>query len=441
MIVTAVLAAQIAGTFDVADTTRFSVRASQPPPLADAHVNGKVVPGEVLLAADASTGASARLRLRERRWEYSLGVTGSVSASDLEQQVLPLAYATANASQGWRGRLVSVSFSESGSYGLVSAAVPYQQAAAANPMMTSPGMTGQPMMQGQPGMQGQTAAPGATTLLGQQQATVSLGSFDGAGNLGWRLSHTTAVNVQAGYSVSGGLDTTSRSILPEAFGPRAALTVSTTLSRTESLTMSLRGRDTISVGFCTLFQSNASGGLCREEVPDAEADASLRHKFSHTGTVSVSGGVAATVAATPGLNELVLVPIGSATVTDTFGREGISGYVATVAFTPTVDIRTGLPSNRVTLTGVVSDRFAPRALLSLSAGLTQSLPFPADDPYPLTTCSTTAEVRYLADRKTTVGVGLGAFVQHQSVPGGGPEWAASEIAYISVTANGPTLHF
>jgi hypothetical protein len=444
MVVTAVLVAQYAGTFDVADMTRFSLRASQPPPSAVAHVNGKAVPGEVVLAADAATTLMARVNLRLHRWDYALGVTGSMSATDLEEQVVPVFVAGANAAQAWHDRSVRVAFTESGSYGVLSAAVPYQQTAATSTTMpTQPGMTGQPTMTGQPGaMQGQTGAPGTTALLGQG-GTLTVGSFDAGGSLGWRASTRTAFAVSGGYSLSGGLDAASRSVLPQGYGPHASLTESTILSRSETMSLSLSGSDSVAVGLCTLFAPNANGE-CREEVPSAGLTASLRHRISATGAVSAGVGVSATVAATPGLNELVIVPTGSVSVSNTVGRRA---YALTTSFAPTVDIRTGLPSNRVVVTASLTDRFAPRSTLGTAFSLTQSLPFPAADPFPLTSFSGTVEAKFAVDRRATVGFGLQGYLQHQSQAGptvgapGGPEWGASEIAYVSVTANTPTLHF
>jgi hypothetical protein len=447
MVVTAVLVAQYAGTFDVADTTRFSLRASQPPPYADAHVNGKTVPGEILIAADASTSASARMSLRMRRWVCSFGVTGSLSATDLEEglQLPPLVTVGANASQGWRERMVSLTLSESGSYGLVSAAIPYQQTPAASTMMpTQPGMPVQPTMPGQPGpTQGQPPTQGATTLL-SQQGTLTTGAFDGSGSLSWRGWRRTAFGVQGGYSISGGMDATSRQVLPRQDTPHGGINVSTPLSRHDTLSLSLSGSDTITTGLCTLVAPTAPGVECREEVPGAALNAAFRHGISRTGTVSVTGGVAATVAATPGLNELVIIPVGAVSLGDTIGR---SSYAFAATFAPSVDIRTGLPSNRLVLSANLVDRVVPRANLNFGAVMTQSVPFPAEDPFPITAFSGSLEVRFLADRRAVLGVGLQGSLQHQSLAGpnsaapGGPEWNATEIAFVSVTANTRTLHF
>jgi hypothetical protein len=444
MVVTAVLVAQYAGTFDVADTTRFSLRASQPPPFAVAHVDGKAVNGEIVLAADASTALLSRLRLRLRQWDYSLGVTGSVSANDLEEQVVPLFLGGANATEAWHDRMVRVGFTESGSLGLVSAAVPYQQTAAASTMMPQPGMTGQPTMTGQPGaMQGQTSTPGTTALFGQP-GNLTVGSYDLGGSVLWRASTRTSLAVQGGFSGNGGLDPASRMTLPEGYGPHASLSALTVFSRLDSTSLSLSYSDNITVGYCTLFASNTSDGECREEVPDGQLTASYRRKISATGAVSVSAGVAATVAATSTLNELVIVPTASVALAETVGH---TAYALTTSLAPTVDFRTGLPSNRVMVTASLIDRVAPRTALNAAASVIQSLPFPTQDPFPLTLLTATVEAKFTVDRRTIVGFGLASFVQHQSQAGptvgapGGPEWGASEIAYVSVTAYTPTLHF
>jgi hypothetical protein len=446
MIVTAVLAAQVAGTFDYGDTTQFSARAAQPAPETYVPFHGKVI-----LAADATTSATAGVRLRQREWDYSLSLVGSLSTTDLEEQVKPLATGGARLTEGWHDRLLRVSLSESIWGGLVSAAVPYQPTAAANTntmMMAQPGMTGQPTMMGQGqqgGTQGQPATPGAFALLGQQ-TTVETGSFDVNGNVSWRSSRTTGLSVQGGYTQAGGLDVQSRFILPETFVPHASVAAVTMLSRTDGLSLTLSGQDTITVGFCTLFASNAANGQCREEVPNGELDAAVRHKFSRTGTFTVGVGVGATVAATQGLNELVIVPTATASIGESLEERRATAYTLSATLSPTVDLRTGLPSTRISLSGVVSDRLTRTATLNVSGGLIQSLPFPTEDPYPITAFSSSVEVRYRLERRASVGFGVQAYLQHQSLTGPdqgaiGPEWSASEIAYVSVTAGGPPLHF
>jgi hypothetical protein len=443
MVVTAVLCAQYAGTLDVTDTTKFSLRASQPPPGAVAHVNGKAVQGEIVLAADASTALAARAHLRGRQWDYSLGVTGGVSATDMEVQVQPLFVGGANAAESWHDRTVRLALTESGSLGLISAAVPYQQTAAGSTMMpTQQGMTGQPTMSGQGTMQGQPATQGPTALFAQQ-TNLTVGSFDAGGNLSGRTSRTTTMTLAGGYSLNGGLDPQSRQVLPEGFGPHGALSASTVLSRNDAMTFSVSAADTVTRGLCTLFAPNVSGE-CREEIPNAGVSATFRHSISTTGAVSVSGGATATVAATPGLNELVIVPTGSVAVSNIVGRRT---YALSAAFAPTVDLRTGLPSNRAILTASLADRTAPRTVVNTTFSLTQSIPFPTEDPFPLTAFIGAVEARFVVDRRAVLGVGLQGYLQHQSQAGptvgapGGPEWGASEIAFVSVTANTPTLHF
>jgi hypothetical protein len=308
---------------------------------------------------------------------------------------------------------------------------------------TQPGTTGQPTMPSQGAMQGQPATPGTTALL-QQQTNLSVGSFDAGGSLSWRASRRTSLMVGGGYSMSGGLDATSRSVLPQGSAPHVSLGAATVLSRFDTIALSLSYVDTVSVGLCTLFTSNTTDGECRSDVPNAGLSASYRHRLSATGALSVSGGASATVAATPGLNELVIVPTGSVSVGNTVGHRG---YALVATFAPTVDIRTGLPSNRVMLTAALTDRTAPRAVLNAAFSLSQSLPFPAQDPFPLTVLGGTVETKWVVDRRTIVGLGLQSYVQHQSQAGptvgapGGPEWGASEIAFVSVTASTPTLHF
>ena len=121
---------------------------------------------------------------------------------------------------------------------------------------------------------------------------ITFGSFNGAGNVSWRATRTTALALYGGYAFGGALNADARAIIPQQYGPRAGASMSTTLSRYDAIVTSVSGQETVTIAPCETLQTSAPpGALCREEVPTASAMESLLHKLSRTATLSVGAGV------------------------------------------------------------------------------------------------------------------------------------------------------
>src|SRR5580700_4303846 len=121
MIVIAVLVAQYAGTLDLSDTTRVGLRITQncqpsqvvlpagtprcagPPPPVQSRIAE-----QALVAGDLSTTALARLRVSDRRWEYALTYSPTVTAPDIEIGFYPELLQSGTASAGWHDRFTQV---------------------------------------------------------------------------------------------------------------------------------------------------------------------------------------------------------------------------------------------------------------------------------------------------------------------------------------------
>jgi hypothetical protein len=357
----------------------------------------------------------------------------------LEQQFTPLVLQSASSGQAWHDRSVRINVTETGSYGHVSAAVPYQLTPAGTSTM-QPGMPTQ-MMPGQPAMMPGQSGTSTATLL-SRQGSIDFGSADGNAAIAWLASRATSLSLFGGFGLAGGLSSDARLVIAQQYGPRAGAYVSTSLSRSDAIVTTISGHDTLTSGPCTIVEPTSPNALCREEVPVVQVAEGLRHRISRTAMLGVDGGVAATVAPTPGLNELVIVPTVRASLSDSWGLRGTSSYSVTAAMTPTVDIRTGLPSNRAQVNASYSELLMPRVTLNLTGGLAQSLPFPAADPFPLTSLTGGVEARIRLDRQVDLGLGVLAYAQHQFLPSTGPDaWSATEVGFVSVTARAPTLHF
>jgi hypothetical protein len=426
MIASTALAAQYAGTLDLSDTTRLAARATQPPP-----IDPTPPPGKIVLAADFSTVANARLRLSDRRWDYTLSYSPSLTATDLERRFIPLTLQAGSATVGWHDRFLRLLVSETASYGQLSSALPYQ-APAAPTQSTTPGQATAPSQTTTPG---QPTAPGQATLL-QSTAPVTLdvGGSDTSASMALRSTRRITISLSGGYGVSGGLTTLTKTVIPEQYGPRVGASVAYVLSQRDSLTTLASAQETITSGPCP---PPSFTPFCVERTPIVQVQESLRDQLSATTTLTVGVGAAASVVRTLTLEELVIQPIGVAALSDRFGTLGASTFTLSAQLAPVVDLRTGLPSYNVQTTAALSDWVAPTIMLGLTAGLVQTVLYPNTNPYPLTALSGGVEARIRLDRLLDVGLGVQEFWQEQL------RYAplASTIGYVSVTGRARTLHF
>jgi hypothetical protein len=438
-----VLVAQFAGSLDLVDSSRIGVRATQPLP---------VVPqGQIAVASDVSTAGGILTRVHNRRWDFALGYSASVTAGDVELGVHPIFMQAANASVGWHGRFVRWTVSESVSYGQVSTLIPYQQATVPNAPSTAgqPTMPAQGTMPGQPttspGQPGQTTTPGQTpgppqtTLLnGTRTDTFSVVSSDTSAGLGLPLGRRATFSASVGYGRTGALNGDGEAYLPTQYAMRAGMGLFYVLSRADVLGTTASVADTITPsGQCLPGETN--GPTCRTETPVAGLSASYTHRLSVRSSLSVNAGAAASVALSssqPPARELVIVPTGGASYTEVL--EGARTLTLSVQVSPMVDMRTGDFSNRVSASAVVSQRLAPGVTGSATASVLQSIDFPTIDPNPITAVNGGV---VLAVRLTRLlDLSMGATVLWQVQTSFAPA-LFSEAGFVGVTAHAPTLHF
>ena len=91
-------------------------------------------------------------------------------------------------------------------------------------------------------------------------------------------------------------------------------------------------------------------------------------------TMTIRLGVAGYLIQIPTLEEVVIQPEGLATLSNRFGPAGAGSWTLSSALAPTVDIRTGLVSNRVQANASLSELMPPRLTLVWAVGGTQSVP-------------------------------------------------------------------
>jgi hypothetical protein len=469
--VTAFLAAQYAGTLDLLDSTRVDARVTQPLPTAPTPP-----PREVVLAADLSTVPTARLHLSDRRWDYALTYSPSISFTDVElgtegQAVISNA---GTASIGWHDRFVRLTLFESASYALENLAYLYTatgQGLAAGGGQTQsmmPGSTTGPTMT-VPG-QGTTTTPGQPTTAGASATGTSgtllklfpYGSSYTNASMAVRASRQVTFSLSGGYSVAGNLSKEGAVALPVQFGPLGSATLAYAVSRVDSLlTVANAQQTTTPLGACI---PPILDHFCRQVEPIIQVQEVLRHQLSATATLTAGVGAAASVEQlATSVQQLsseeawVILPTGVIGLVDRLGGlddRNASFVTFSGQLAPVVDVNLGELSNRIQGTALLTRPVANNVFLSVTLGVVQSIP---PDPSPLTGLNGGIDLRYRVNRQIDVACGLQAFWQRQAIYGAAPAvgtatnegfavtaiptTTASEIAYVTLTARLPTLHF
>jgi hypothetical protein len=424
MIAAAVLLAQYAGTLDVLDTVRIGARVTQPAPIVAINSSGastQPTQGRDVVSADVSMAITARLQLRDRRWDYVLTYSPTFTAAAVELGFNPQTFHNGVATVAWHDRFLRVTLSEVGSYGQYNSAFLYAQ----------------------------PTAPGQTVVLQSAPVptTIDFGASNTLASVAFRFERHATLTIAAGYSFAGGLNAVGQAVLPEQYGPRADVSLTYGLSRRDSLVTLVGSYDLTTWGACpgqALASSQQPTAIqyCRERASSLDLRETFRHQLSATASLSLHAALDASIEEGPSVGkELVILPGGGGAFDARFGTKGLSTFTLSASVDPYVDIRTGLVSNRLTATAAVSDRASSSVTLRYSVGVLRSLPFPMSDPYPLTTLNGGVDSRIRLSRQFDVVLGTQALWQYQ--PGFDPAISTivSAIGYVGVTARAPTLHF
>ena len=440
MIAAALLVAQYVGTLDLADTTRVAGRATQPP-----QTIGTPPREEVVIAMDVATSATVRLGLHDRRWDYALGYTPTVTAADVELGFAPQLLQAATASVAWHDPRWRVVLSESASFGLLNSAFLYSNPASAS--QTQPGQGAAPTTMG--ANQGpMSGAGGMTTSTGLQSVpqphTITFGASNSSANIAFRASRRATLTLLGGFSFGGGLGTDAQTYLPLQENSIAGTTLAYSLSKSDRLSFATTASWTTTSGACPPGLGPAASTIpgaappnCTEQVPSVQVQATINHELTSASAVSVAGGVSALVGQAPGLEELVIVPTVSSTYTQTLGALAASRLSVNAQLAPTVDLLTGLPSTRVQVGASLSKTVLRALTVGLVASGARSIPVPVRDLYPITLFGGGLTVAWQLERQLALSAGLNELWQNEA---GYPTFS-STIAYVSATTSLPTVRF
>jgi hypothetical protein len=280
------------------------------------------------------------------------------------------------------------------------------------------------------------------------QAVIDFFSWATSASVSTRLERRSTLSVGAGYAAGGALFDEDQEILPRQYSEFATLGLATALSRTDTIATALSASNTITpLGACAPPEAGqtppSNPRFCRQEVPVFQVLETYRHSLSATETFTASAGVAITVERTSTFQQVaVIVPVASAAYSERFGHRGQGSFTLTVSTAPSVDLRTGLATDRIAGAMIVTDQVDSSVQLSASAGVTQSVPIPHPDPYPLTALTSGVGARIRINRNVDAGLGLDAYWQHQPVADPRVSESLLSVAgYASVTARTDPLHF
>ena len=454
MLVTAVLLAQYAGTLDISETSRLAARSTQPLPTVPAP------PREIAIAADASLAPVVRLKLSDRRWDWTFAYTPTLAVTDIElpSYSQPVGMNVGSASVAWHDRRVRLMLSESASYGWEDLGYVYGAPIASQPVVTGPsqtttgtGTSGQPPGQTSSQAVGQSGTnPGASTLR-----VFPFGSSSTNASMLVRASREVTVSLSGGYTLSGNLTNNPQATLvyPEQYGPLGSASVSYASSAVNSFVTAATAQETTTpMGACL---PPTPGKFCREDVPILLVQETARHRVSGTSTLSANVGVSASIYELNNGTEWGILPVGGVSYSDRFGAPTKdihsllepSGVRLSADVAPTINVFTGAPSNRLQVTATWVDRISRDVGLSLTAGVLQTVPFPFPDPSPLTLLSGAVELKVQMTRLLTASMGIQGFWETQQNVGALPSAASTnvpstsstEVGYVALTARVPTL--
>jgi hypothetical protein len=440
MIVSAVLAAQMAGTLVLTDTSRTDARYTYPLTVVQTPRHE-----EVVIAWDVATVPLARMVLRSRTFTLTAMYSPTITAADLELQDPVQVFHVGVVSASWFGRQISVTASEAGSYGQYNAALLYAgQASAGVPVGGLP--TGGTTGTGQtPPLGGATTATGS--IAPTTPVTITSAASTSSALVRWQLDRRTMLTVSGGYAVGGGLGADSIAYLPEEYGPFAAATVRYQLTGHESVSTILTGQQFSTYGACPAAftgptpTSLASIPLCREDATATVLEELYQRGLSATERFSVGIGIAAATQQASGPepvaipDELVLLPFAEGNFR--YGMGPTSTLSLSAQLQPLIDPRTGLPSERAQELVSLSNLVTSTLTIIGTFGAMQSIPIPGADAYALSSFNAGVEARRRLSPQFTALAGVTGYWQTQA---GFPS-VGSLTAYAGFSAALPAMRF
>jgi hypothetical protein len=346
-----------------------------------------------------------------------------------------LAMHNANSAFAWHDRFTRVTIREAASYGELLDTLPATSLGGATPAGAT--QAGSAMGTAQTSPPSMAMASNSLTQQLLVPKALEYGSSATTASIATQVGRRATLSVSGGFQIGGGLNSESWTQIGSEHGLNAAASFSYTFSRLDSLGVTASAEE-IYTAVCAQLGNTGPPVTCQKYAPDGQLVATFSHRLSRRAGLSLTAGAAAYYnVTTTDEEEIVIQPVGTATLNGTFGPHGSRSFSLSAALAPYIDPTTGSPRNRIQSTGTLSAPLPNRLALNVTAGVLESLPWPVADPNPLTSITCMAEVRRRLNPRLDVAIGAQVLWQSQI----GYPSVGSEIGYISVSATAPTLRF
>lgn len=399
-----------AGTLDVSNKTEIRARATQgaPPPNP---------------SLDVADGPVARLRLTDRRWDFTLGYSALALLPDLEIGVSPQLLQSGDARVAWHDRHVSIRLSELATYGDLNSSYLLGGGPAPPVPPTITTVT--------PAGNGVQALPAPTTIQYGSSRTALASDLV--------MSRRWGASLTVDYVVQGGVDQASRAVLPLLREPRGQASIDYSLTRTDRLgtRAAVLRADSLAAPCSPSIVGAPADGVCEPTVEEAQLEEAWKHGFTRTLDGSLAAGAGLLQMRLQPQQPFVrsILPVARATLTHS---EGVAEDARRVAFeallAPVLDLTTGMLDERVQGTASAT---IPIRRVKLEGSLALARSVESRFIQPGTYFRVSVDVEYRVSR--TFGVGVGAYYAWQAQEGIGT--FSGEIVSAHATARIPTLRF
>jgi hypothetical protein len=428
---------------DYADTIQLTDRLDVRARSTNTQTPQVNVPGQQTtapIAMDLANQAAVILHATNRSWTFALVYSPVVTLQDVETGIgtqplnTPQLLQTASGLAAWQRRSTRLSLTQSLSYGTFNSQYLFQ---AGTPSATSsPGQV-PPLMPNAP------PAAATTTQLAPPPQNVKFGSTSTSVGLAEGIGRRASASIGGGYTAAGGLDESSRLILPLGYGPRADASFTYGVSRSVSATTHAHAELTD----FTASQCYADDGTplpsdisCHPKNELGLIGERLSDSLTRSTQVSVDGGVAVTRFRTDTALPLQtqVYPEGQATLSHRFGpRLGQQTLLTSVQAAPVLDLRTGRILYGVQGSVTLIEALNPVVTVSVDAVGGQT--FPTDNPFASSIVRSDVDARFRMDRygHVVLLVGESELWQSQGVLGG----FFSVYGYAAVAVSTSAIRF
>ncbi len=461
MLTPPLLLADYAGYVDASDRSEMRLRVTQQ------LNNPGVPPGTPTPTAefgvDAYTQPALRIRLTNRRLEYTFAYLPSLTVTDLEAGSDSQAQILQNGHIGvaWRAdRQITITVAEDGTYGQYNSANVGVAAVGAAGAAAAGGAATQPAPAPAPGAAAAPPAPIAGANLPPLQtapapATVTLVSTRTGAEVAVQVDRRANFSVRGAYFAAGSLGDTSQFQIPIQYGPSAVATLNYALSRRDfSITTAGASVTQFTDLPCVNLTGVVTAAFCRPRDQLAQFTQAIQHAIERQTAFTAQAGI--TFVRTRNDDDQPYRPVWFPTaLMSVVHREGPKGAIieeVDLQLVPVINPFNGALANYLQLQGVLTEPVAHNVLLHIGAGAAQTIP--TDGPTAATVVQGGVELDYAVNKQLDLGVGERAYFQRQAqlpnVPVGGlpaPEAPLafadffSTVTYFAVTVRSPALRF